>query len=67
MKITLTVDGKKYWGTYQHNPGCLPELAIAGFFWRGSSLGPANYMLQPNRENRDYWRVIVRYRLSEVR
>ena len=60
MSITLTVDGKKYRGTYNHSAGGLPELRIAGLSLRGSSLGPANYLCRPDAADRDYWRSIVR-------
>ena len=63
MNISLTVDGKRYRGTYCHTPGSLPELRIAGKCWRGSSLGPPNYLCTPERIDRDYWREIVREHL----
>jgi len=59
-KISLTVDGRKYRGTYRHDPSSLPELRIAGKTYRGSSLGPPNYMCDPDKSDRDYWRTLVR-------
>jgi hypothetical protein len=65
MQISLTVDGKRYRGTYRHYSGSLPELDIAGGHWRGSSLGPANYTCKPSQEDREYWRALVHDHLAK--
>lgn len=60
MKVSIVVDGKTYRGEYRHNPGALPELRIGQWNWRGSSLGPVNWLTTPDRTDRDYWRGLIR-------
>lgn len=53
-------DGRRVYGMYRHRAGELPELRIKGQYWRGSSLGPANYMCDPSRDDIEFWSVLAK-------
>jgi hypothetical protein len=61
-KLIGKKDGKRVYATYSAGSGSLPELKIGDHFFRGSSLGPANYMVNPSSEDIEYWIEIARNR-----
>ena len=65
-RVSLTVDGQRYSGHYEHHSGGLPELTIGKWWWRGSSLGPANHNCRPDQEDRAYWRSLILDKLLEL-
>jgi len=58
-KLLGTKNGKRVFGVYRHRAGGLPSLNISKRKFRGSSLGPANYMCEPNKTDIEYWRSIA--------
>jgi len=55
-------NGRRVRVHYYHFAGCLPAIEVSGGIkgsWRGSLLGPANYLCDPDRSDLLRWQAVV--------